>query len=105
METEKRQSDWMSRLHGASALCALIFAGLLVGSGIGLAMSYVPSQAEAFSSVLYLRQQGGMGAVLRSMHYHLSSGIVVAVFLILRAQNRKPAATLPAEASTAEAAA
>lgn len=31
--------------------------------------------------------------------------IVVAVFLILRAQNRKPAATLPAEASTAEAAA
>ncbi len=83
METEKRQSDWMSRLHGASALCALIFAGLLVGSGIGLAMSYVPSQAEAFSSVLYLRQQGGMGAVLRSMHYHLSSGIVVAVFLMV----------------------
>jgi mono/diheme cytochrome c family protein len=76
-------SVWMRRLRGASALCAFVFAGLLIGSGIGLAMSYVPSQAEAFPSVLYLRQQGGLGAILRSMHYHLSSGIVVATFIMV----------------------
>jgi ubiquinol-cytochrome c reductase cytochrome b subunit len=75
--------DLIGRLHGASALCALVFAGLLTGSGIGLAMSYVPSQAEAFDSVLYIRQQGGLGAILRSLHYHLSSGAVVATFLMV----------------------
>ncbi|MEO8499372.1 MAG: cytochrome b N-terminal domain-containing protein [Vicinamibacteria bacterium] len=75
--------DWMERLHGASALCAFVFAGLLSGSGIGLAMSYVPSQTEAFASVLYLRRQGGIGALLRAMHYQLSSGIVVAAFLMV----------------------
>ncbi len=83
MDEQKRDLDWMSRLHGASALCAFVFAGLLIGSGIGLAMSYVPSQAEAFSSVLYIRQQGGIGAMLRSMHYYLSSGVVVAGFLMV----------------------
>ena len=83
MEAKTRDIDWMSRLHGAAALSAFVFAGLLVGSGIGLAMSYVPSQAEAFSSVLYVRQQGGIGALLRSMHYHLSSGIVVAGFVMV----------------------
>jgi len=81
MSEPRRDIDWISRLHGASALCAFVFAGLLIGSGIGLSMSYVPSQAEAFSSVLYIRQQGGIGAALRSMHYYLSSGIVVAGFL------------------------
>lgn len=85
MNAQRREVDWLQRLHGASALCALVFAGLLVGSGIGLAMSYVPSQAEAFSSVLYIRQQGGIGALLRAMHYHLSSGIVVAVLLMVLA--------------------
>ncbi len=83
MDGQKRRVDWMSRLHGAAALCAFVFAGLLMGSGIGLSMSYVPSQAEAFSSVLYIRQQGGIGALLRAMHYHLSSGIVVAAFLMV----------------------
>lgn len=82
MEPETKV-DRMARLHGAAALCALVFAGLLIGSGIGLAMAYVPSQAEAFASVLYLRQQGGLGALLRSMHYHLSSGVVVATFLMV----------------------
>jgi len=83
MDEPKPSTDWMARTHGASALCAFVFAGLLVGSGIGLAMAYVPSQAEAFASVLYLRQQGGIGALLRAMHYHLSSGVVVAVFLMV----------------------
>ena len=83
MDEPKGDVDWMSRLHGAAALCAFVFAGLLIGSGIGLSMSYVPSQTEAFSSVLYIRQQGGIGALLRSMHYYLSSGVVVAVFLMV----------------------
>jgi ubiquinol-cytochrome c reductase cytochrome b subunit len=83
MDEAKPAPDWMARIHGSAALCAFVFAGLLVGSGIGLAMSYVPSQAEAFSSVLYVTQQGGLGAVLRAMHYHLSSGVVVATFLMV----------------------
>jgi len=83
MDGPKPSPDWMARVHGASALCAFVFAGLLVGSGIGLAMSYVPSQAEAFASVLYIRQQGGLGGLLRAMHYHLSSGVVVAAFLMV----------------------
>ena len=83
MDERKPNLDWMARLHGASALCAFVFAGLLIGSGIGLAMSYVPSQTEAFSSVLYIRQQGGIGALLRSMHYYLSSGVVIASFLMV----------------------
>ena len=76
-------NDLLSRLRAAAALCALVFAGLLAGSGIGLAMAYVPSQTEAFASVLYIRQQGGLGALLRALHYHLASGIVVATFLMV----------------------
>lgn len=80
-KAENASAEWLVTLHGVSALCALVFAGLLTGSGIGLAMSYVPSQAEAFASVLYLRQQGGIGALLRSMHITLSSGVVLAMFI------------------------
>ena len=83
IETPARKPGVLGYLHGASALCALAFIGLLTGSGIGLAMSYVPSQAEAFDSVLYLRTQGGLGAILRSLHYHLASGVVVAMFLMV----------------------
>ncbi len=88
MTPEKDESSpkilaWLGALRGASALCAFVFTGLLIGSGIGLAMAYVPSQAEAFASVLYLRQQGGIGALLRAMHYHLASGVVVATFLMV----------------------
>ena len=77
------RTSWLSSLRGAAALCAFVFSGLLIGSGIGLAMSYVPSQSEAFASVLYIRQQGGLGSLLRAMHYHLSSGIVVATFVMV----------------------
>jgi len=73
----------VERLRGASALCALVFAGLLLGSGIGLAMTYVPSRAEAFDSLLYLRREDGLGAFLRSLHYHLASGAVTAAFLVV----------------------
>jgi|CXWL01.1.fsa_nt_gi ubiquinol-cytochrome c reductase cytochrome b subunit len=78
-----KAADWMERLHGASGLSALVFGGLLIGSGIGLSMSYVPSQGEAFASVLYLREQGGVSAFVRSLHYHLASGAVVATFLMV----------------------
>ena len=78
-----KATDWMERLHGASAFFAFVFGGLLIGSGVGLAMSYVPSQSEAFASVLYLPEQGGVGAFVRSLHYHLASGAVVAAFLMV----------------------
>ena len=100
MESEKKV-DWMARLHGAASLCALVFAGLLIGSGIGLAMAYVPSQSEAFASVLYLRQQGGLGALLRSLHYHLSSGAQsksaneIALAMLSQFPERRPPRWLP----------
>jgi ubiquinol-cytochrome c reductase cytochrome b subunit len=79
----EKPASLLARLHGAAALSALVFIGLLIGSGIGLAMGYVPSQTEAFDSVLYLRKQGGLGAILRALHYHLSSGAVVAAFVMV----------------------
>lgn len=68
-------------VRGASALALLVFVSLLFGSGIALAMTYVPSQAEAFDSMLFLRRQGGIGAFVRALHFHLSSAAVVAGFL------------------------
>ncbi len=68
----------------AGTLC-LTFLALLAASGWALAAGYVPSESEAFASVLYWRQTGGLGAVLRGLHYHLSSGLVVAGFVYLLA--------------------
>jgi ubiquinol-cytochrome c reductase cytochrome b subunit len=71
----------LALMRGAAALALLVFVSILGGTGIALAMAYVPSQAEAFDSMLYLRRQGGLGALIRALHYHLSSGAVVAAFL------------------------
>ncbi len=68
----------------AGTLC-LAFLALLTGSGWALAAGYVPSAAEAFDSVLYWRQVDGLGALLRGLHYHLSSALVVAGFVFLLA--------------------
>ena len=75
----------VGRVREASAVASLVFLLLLFTTGWGLMASYVPSPAEAFASVVYLRQQGGAGVFVRSLHYHASSAIVVAGFLFLLA--------------------
>jgi ubiquinol-cytochrome c reductase cytochrome b subunit len=68
-------------LREASAAGSLLFLVLLAATGGGLMASYVPSAAEAFPSVAYLRQSGG--SFLRSLHYHAASALVVSGFLYL----------------------
>lgn len=75
----------LALLRETSAVACLLLLVLLATTGWGLMASYVPSAAEAFASVVYLRQQGGPGAFLRSLHYHASSAVVVAGLLYLLA--------------------
>lgn len=66
------------------AVVGLTLLLALVTSGWGLMPSYVPSDREAFDSVLYLRKLGGAGAFLRAVHVHAASGLVSvgALFLL-----------------------
>ncbi len=73
----------LDNLRAAAGVLCLAFLALLTASGWALAAGYVPSSAEAFDSVLYWRQAGGLGAMLRALHYHLASGLVVAGFVYL----------------------
>ncbi len=70
-------------LRAAAGTLCLVFLLLLLASGWALAAGYVPSEDEAFASVLYWRQAGGLGALLRGLHFHLSSALVVAGFAYL----------------------
>lgn len=75
----------VGRLREVGAVASLVFLVLLATTGWGLMASYVPSTAEAFASVLYLRQQGGLGVLLRSLHHHAASAVVVSGFAYLLA--------------------
>jgi ubiquinol-cytochrome c reductase cytochrome b subunit len=70
-------------LRVTSAVLCLVFLVLLLTSGWALMASYVPSDSEAFSSVLFLRQDTAGGSQIRSVHYNLSSAVVVTGFLYL----------------------
>ncbi len=72
-------------IRAAAGVLCLAFLALLTASGWALAAGYVPSASEAFASVLYWRQADGLGALLRGLHYHLSSALVVAGFVYLLA--------------------
>src|SRR5213083_1030119 len=50
-------------------------------TGIGLALVYVPSAAEAYESLLYLNYEQPLGWFLRSLHYYAGSGMVVMVLI------------------------
>jgi ubiquinol-cytochrome c reductase cytochrome b subunit len=50
-------------------------------TGIGLALVYVPSAAEAYESLLYLNYEQPLGWFLRSLHYYAGSGMVVLVLV------------------------
>ncbi len=72
-------------LREVSAVGSLLFLALLATTGWGLMASYVPSTAEAFDTVVYLRRQGETGAFLRSLHCQAASALVVSGFLYLLA--------------------
>ncbi len=75
----------LAGLRELLAVTALALLLLLLASGWALMAGYVPSQNEAFASVLYLRRQGGMLAVLRDAHAHAATGLVAAGGLYLLA--------------------
>ncbi|MCC7085635.1 MAG: cytochrome b N-terminal domain-containing protein [Pirellulales bacterium] len=50
-------------------------------TGIGLALTYVPSADQAYESLLYLNYQQPWGWFLRSLHYWSSSAMVVLVLV------------------------
>jgi ubiquinol-cytochrome c reductase cytochrome b subunit len=50
-------------------------------TGIGLALVYVPSAAEAYETLLYMNYQQPLGWFLRSLHYYAGSGMVVMVLV------------------------
>jgi ubiquinol-cytochrome c reductase cytochrome b subunit len=52
-------------------------------SGIALAAFYAPSSADAWGSVAYLQDQARMGWVLRGIHFHGASAIVIVAGLHL----------------------
>jgi ubiquinol-cytochrome c reductase cytochrome b subunit len=73
-----------ARAREAAAVASLVCLLLLVTSGWALMAGYVPSDREAFDSVLYLQGATGLSVPLRSLHVHLASALVVggALFLV-----------------------
>src|SRR5262245_50413913 len=70
----------LRELLGVAALASLL---LLLASGLSLMAAYVPSQNEAFASVLYLRRQAGVLALLRDVHAHVATIVVASGGLYL----------------------
>src|SRR5215467_5741768 len=60
---------------------SMTLLGIQILTGIGLALVYVPSAAEAYESLLYPNYQQPLGWFLRSLHYYAGSGMVVMVLV------------------------
>jgi ubiquinol-cytochrome c reductase cytochrome b subunit len=56
---------------------SLTFFLLQIVTGIGLALVYVPSGAEAYETLLYLDYEHPWGWFLRALHYYAGSGMIV----------------------------
>ncbi|MEJ2084296.1 MAG: cytochrome b N-terminal domain-containing protein [Acidobacteriota bacterium] len=72
-------------LAGAAGIVCLLSLVLLLTSGWALMAGYVPSDVEAFSSILFARQQTPDGSTARNAHFYLSMVLVIAGFLYLLA--------------------
>jgi ubiquinol-cytochrome c reductase cytochrome b subunit len=65
-------------VFGSASLTLFIIQIL---TGIGLALTYVPSAGQAYESLLYLNYQQPWGWFLRSLHYWSGSAMVVMVLV------------------------
>src|SRR5262245_17160116 len=65
-------------VFGSASLTLLVVQIL---TGIGLALVYVPSAADAYESLLSLNYEQPGGWLLRSLHYYAGSGMVVMVLV------------------------
>src|SRR5688572_4568061 len=61
--------------------CSLILFLVQVGTGLLLATYYSPSSTDAWASIAYLELEISMGAVVRGMHHHSASAMVIVVVL------------------------
>jgi ubiquinol-cytochrome c reductase cytochrome b subunit len=73
------------RIREAAAVASLVCLLLLLTSGWALMAGYVPSDREAFDSVLHLRGAVAFSVPFRSLHAHLASALVVCGALFLAA--------------------
>lgn len=62
---------------------ALILFVVQLGTGLVLATFYAPSSTDAWASIAYLEREIPLGAVLRGIHHHAASGMVIIVGLHL----------------------
>jgi len=60
----------------------VLFLVLLV-TGIALAIFYSPSSTDAWASIVYIEREIPLGALLRAIHLHAHSALVITAFLHL----------------------
>src|ERR1700733_11118798 len=80
--------------HALGWTIALLIGVELV-TGVGLAMFYAPSTTDAWASVAYVQDQAALGWLVRGIHYHGASAIVIAcgahlLATLLRGGYRRP---------------
>jgi len=70
-------SKWAYVFGSATLFCFILQAA----TGVGLALLYQPSSAEAFHSLQYITYKATMGKTLRGIHYFGASGMIIMVGL------------------------
>ena len=70
-----RDSRWYY-VFGTATLTAFM---LQVVTGIALALSYIPSTAEAYDTLQFITHQAPFGSILRGMHYFGASAMMVMI--------------------------